>query len=153
MIKISKLADYSTVIMNFLSADPEACFSASLIAEQVHVALPTVSKVLKLLNEADLVSSTRGTHGGYRLARAPELISVAQVIEAIDGRTGMTDCCRAKNVCSNDGVCELRGNWQYISQIINDFLANVSLVDMAKPLHAFTLRDGLCRIEKMADSQ
>lgn len=147
MIKISKLADYATVIMNFLSANPAACFSASVIALRVHVAPPTVSKVLKLLNEADLVSSTRGTHGGYQLARAPELISVAQVIEAIDGRTGMTDCCRAKDLCGNDGVCELRGNWQYISQIINNFLANVSLADMAKPLHSMKV------FQKMAEGK
>ncbi len=134
MIKISKLADYATVIMNFLSADPNNCFSASMIAESVHIAAPTVSKVLKLLNEAELVCSTRGIHGGYQLARAPELINVAQVIEAIDGRAGMTDCCRARDLCGNDAVCALRGNWQYISQMINDFLVNVSLADMAKPL-------------------
>lgn len=147
MIKISKLADYATVIMNYLSAHPSDSFSASVIAEQVHLALPTASKILKLLNEAELVSSTRGIHGGYQLARAPELISVAEVIEAIDGRAGMTDCCRAKDLCGNDNVCELRGNWQYLSRTINDFLANVSLVDMAKPLQ------GLRVIQKMAESK
>lgn len=153
MIKISKLADYATLVMNFLSTQPESCFSASVVAEAVHLALPTVSKLLKLLHEANLLSSTRGTHGGYRLARAPELISVAQVIEAIDGRTGMTDCCRAKTACSQDGVCELRGNWQYISQIINEFLANVSLVDMAKPLQTLAWRDGLSPLKEMAESK
>lgn len=147
MIKISRLADYATVIMNFLGAHPEACFSASMIAEQVRITLPTVSKILKLLNEADLLLSTRGTHGGYQLARPPELISVSEVIEAIDGRHGMTDCCRAKNLCGNDSTCELRGNWQYISQIINDFLGNVSLVDMGKPLQNLRV------LQKMAERQ
>jgi FeS assembly SUF system regulator len=147
MIKISKLADYATVIMNFLSARSTEYLSASVIAEQIHVAIPTVSKILKLLNEAGLLTSTRGIHGGYRLARPPELINVAQVIEAIDGRTGMTDCCRAKDLCGNDGVCDLRGNWQYISQIINDFLANVSLVDMGKPLQNMSV------LQKMAEQK
>ena len=134
MLKISKLADYATVIMHWLSMHNDDCFSATVISEQVGIATPTVSKVLKLLNDAGLVTSTRGAQGGYHLSQSSECVSLADIISAIDGRPAMTECSHANGQCQYDHHCELRGNWQYINKVIYQLLDDLSLCDMTKPL-------------------
>lgn len=130
MLKISKLADYATVIMHWLSRHDAERFSAAAISEQVGIAMPTVSKLLKLLNNAELVTSTRGAHGGYHLSRSVEKISLADIISAVDGRPAMTECSHDSGHCQLDEQCELRGNWQHINKMIYQFLDQLSLRDM-----------------------
>ena len=85
MLRISKLTDYGTVVLAHLAANQATVCSAADVAEATGVAPPTVSKLLKALARADLVTSTRGANGGYRLARPPQDISAADVIDALDG--------------------------------------------------------------------
>lgn len=134
MIKISKLADYGTVIMDFLASNPEERYSAALIAKAVHISIPTVSKILKLLNEAGLVNSLRGVNGGYQLSRLPEQISLTEIITAIDGKPAMTECSKGTDICALDRVCHLRGNWRFINHLILSIFSNLSLADMSRPL-------------------
>lgn len=133
MLKISKLADYSTVIMSFLARNPGQLFSASLISHKTAIAVPTVSKVLKLLHEAKLLTSLRGVNGGYQLAKEPQNISLAEIINAIDGVTAITQCSKGSNICDHDQICHIRGNWQRINHLISNILQEFSLADMSKP--------------------
>ena len=71
MLRISKLTDYGTVILACLASQPDRLWTAAEVAERTHVGLPTVSKLLKKLQRSGLVISTRGSHGGYQLARPP----------------------------------------------------------------------------------
>jgi len=135
MIKISRLADYATVIMSFLATNAGERFSATQVASETRISTPTVSKILKLLNEANLVNSERGVNGGYQLLNRPEKISLAAIITAIDGRPAMTECSKEEdNCCDRDTICELRGNWQLISRVIFNALDSLSLADMSRPL-------------------
>ena len=85
MLRIGKLTDYATVILATLAADRARLQNAGTLAERTHIAAPTVSKLLKQLHRAGLVNSTRGTHGGYQLARDPEAISAAAILDALEG--------------------------------------------------------------------
>jgi len=134
MLKISKLADYATVIMNFLAIRPEQVFSAAEIARQIQVAVPTVSKVLKLLSEAGLLISARGASGGYQLSKSAAEISLIEVITAIDGSPAITECSQKHKICSQESVCAVRHNWRLINQVIMSALRGLSLADMTKPL-------------------
>ena len=69
MLRVTKLTDYATVVLTALAARPDAVLSASELAEQAGLEIPTVAKVLKPLAQAGLVEGFRGAHGGYRLAR------------------------------------------------------------------------------------
>lgn len=133
MIKISRLADYGTVILSQLAGNNQK-FSANQIAEETQLPIPTVSKLLKLLNEAKLVTSSRGVNGGYQLSRAPQKISMAEVIYAIDGELAMTECSKGVLNCTRTEFCGLRHNWQYINYMIVMLLQQVSLADMNQPL-------------------
>ncbi|WP_100623164.1 SUF system Fe-S cluster assembly regulator [Candidatus Coxiella mudrowiae] len=133
MLKISRLADYATMVMTILASRQER-FSAAKIARVTPLSMATVSKVLKLLNESKLVNSERGVNGGYQLARSPEAISISEIITAIDGKPAMTECSRAENRCEHDTVCGLRNNWQLINGLVFEVLDSLNLADMKKPL-------------------
>lgn len=134
MLKISKLADYATVIMNHLALHPNDMFSAVEMAKQLYIPMPTVSKLLKQLLAAHLVSSTRGAEGGYRLARPAQQIPIIEVIAAIDGQLALTECSMHGKICMQDSVCAIRNNWRLVNQMIVSFLQNLTLADMSVPL-------------------
>jgi FeS assembly SUF system regulator len=132
-MKLGKLTDYATVIMTALAEAPETLRPVSELAQATRIAEPTVSKVMKALARAGLVQSERGAHGGYRLSRSPERISVADVVRALEGPIGLTACSVHGEQCSIDPHCRVRGNWRLISVAIEKALASVSLADMATP--------------------
>lgn len=135
MLRISKLADYGTVVMVYLAKCSQPLCNARDIALHTHLAVPTVSKILKRLATAGLLSSVRGVNGGYRLQREARDISVAQIIYAMDEARGLTECsAHHHNECSLQGVCHIQGNWRLISQSIESALNSVSLEALAMPL-------------------
>jgi len=136
MLRLSKLTDYATVILSFMARDKEHAHTATEIAETTGIALPTVSKILKLLVKAKVLMSTRGAKGGYALARNPEKISVATVISALEGPIALTECSISRQGCEQASGCDIRGNWSLINQTIHDALESVTLADLIKPLVA-----------------
>jgi FeS assembly SUF system regulator len=132
------LSDYATLAMTVLSGmaaarDPEAVISAQDLAERAHLELPTVSKLLKQLAHANLVVSFRGVNGGYRLARAADRITIAEVVTAMEGPIGMTECSAHAGLCGHEPHCGVRVNWQRINQAIAQALDSVTVADMIKP--------------------
>ena len=91
MLKISRLTDYGTVVLALLATHQAGVCSAADVAQATGIAPPTVSKLLKLLARAELVASTRGANGGYQLAREPQDISAASVIDALEGPVSITE--------------------------------------------------------------
>jgi len=132
MLRVSKLTDYATVIMTVL-ADAADVLSAQDVAARARLELPTVSKLLKQLAHAGLVDSFRGVNGGYRLAHAPAQITIAQIVTAMEGPIGMTECSAHVGLCDHESHCGVRVNWQRINQAIAHALASVTLADMLKP--------------------
>lgn len=133
MLRLSKLTDYGTVIMTYMARSPAAVHTAREIADQIRVALPTVSKLLKLLAQEGLLQSYRGASGGYRLARAPTAISVAEIIRALEGPIGLTECSSSPGVCHQETVCPIRPNWQSINRAILATLERITLAEMVQP--------------------
>ena len=133
MLRVSKLTDYATVVMTVLAAAPDCVHSAQDLADKARLELPTVSKLLKSLAHADLVESFRGVNGGYRLARAPERISIADIVIAMEGPIGMTECSAHTGMCGHEPHCGVRVNWQRISHAIAGALASVTIADMLHP--------------------
>lgn len=132
MLRISKLTDYGTVLLAHLATRQVAVCSAAEVAEATGIALPTVSKLLKSLARAGLVNSTRGANGGYRLARAPQEISAADVIDALEGPVSITECSASDSDCEHEGVCSVGGAWQRINVAIRGALKDVTLNDLVR---------------------
>ena len=132
MLRISKLADYSTVVMSYLARDPERMHNARDIMEHTQIALPTISKILKILAKSGLLRSHRGVNGGYSLMIAPDKISIAQILAAMEGNLALTECSGHHSHCSIESICHIRTNWRSISQIVQESLKKVTLADMLR---------------------
>jgi FeS assembly SUF system regulator len=133
MLRVSKLADYATVVMGDLATHAERHRSAAEIAARTGIALPTVSKVLKRLAHAGLVSSVRGHGGGYRLAHAARAITVAHIVRSIEAPVGITECGAGAGVCAQEAQCAIRPGWQRINRTILKVLENMTLADLTAP--------------------
>ncbi len=132
MLRISKLTDYGTVVLARLAESPEALSSAADVADSTRIAQPTVSKLLKSLGRAGIVESVRGAHGGYRLARPPESITAADVIDALEGPVSITECSAADSHCEHEPVCNVGSAWKRINLAIRNALDEVTLSDLSR---------------------
>ena len=131
MLRISRLTDYATVILAALAGEPGRVQTAAALAAQTHIAAPTVSKLLKQLQRAGLVASTRGLHGGYQLARAAADISAAAILDALEGPLTLTDCSAGHGHCGIEDTCRVGRVWQRLNLAIRRALYDVSLAQLA----------------------
>jgi FeS assembly SUF system regulator len=130
MLRVTKLTDYATVLLTALAEAPGRVHSAAELAERSHLEPTTVSKVLKPLAHAGLVVSFRGASGGYRLARAPSQISLFEIVEAMEGRLGMTECSGEHSSCEHQPHCGVQGPWRRINDVVAEALQGMSLAQM-----------------------
>lgn len=135
MLRISKLMDYGTLMLTHMAIAPKKVYSASGLAASLGLGQATVSKILKMLGQNGLVNSTRGSKGGYSLARSPEQINIAQIIDALDDQPfGLTECTATPGVCSVEADCHIRTNWEKINSVVRKTLEGVTVADMVGPV-------------------
>jgi FeS assembly SUF system regulator len=130
MLRVTKLTDYATLVLATLAEAPARVHSAAELAERARLELPTVSKVLKPLAHAGQVTGFRGASGGYKLARAPEKILLIEIVEAIEGKLGLTECSGEHSHCEYEPHCGTRGRWHKVNEVIAGALRGVSLLEM-----------------------
>jgi FeS assembly SUF system regulator len=131
MIRISKLTDYATVLLAALARAPAQRFPAATLARQTQIGAATVSKVLKQLQRAGFVQSTRGLHGGYQLARPAADISAAAILDALEGPVAVTDCSAGRGHCELEPTCQVGRAWQRVNLMIRRSLYDISLAELA----------------------
>ena len=136
MLRISKITDYGIVLLTELARGaPGELHAARALAESAQLPLPVVSKTLKALTRRGLLVSHRGAKGGFSLARDPGRIAVAEVIDALEGPVGLTECSIAAGECTREAICGVREPWQHINLVIVQALRQVTLADLiARPL-------------------
>ena len=136
MLKLAKLTDYGIVLLSYMAHDPrETAQTARELADKSGLPLPTVSKVLKSLSRSGLLLSHRGKHGGYSLAREPRLISVADMLEALEGPLSLTECATdAAVACDIQPSCPVQSNWKVINRAVLEALSRVTLSEMTTPV-------------------
>lgn len=132
-MRLSSLADYAVVMMS--AAARHGCgarLSAASLSEETGVPVPTAQKVMHQLARAGLLGSLRGTGGGFKLTRPPAAISLADIIEAIEGPIAMTTCVdEQREHCALDGHCQTKPHWGAINGAVRGALAGVSLTTLA----------------------
>src|SRR5688500_11982559 len=133
-MRLTSLADYAVVMMTAAARHGgEARLSATLLAEETGVPLPTAQKLMGRLASAGLLSSSRGTGGGFRLAREARGISLADIIEAVEGPIAMTACVDDKrNDCALDGHCQVKPHISAVNGALRGALQSVTLASLAE---------------------
>lgn len=132
MLRLSKKADYALIAMKHLAQHSgTASTSAREIAEQYDIPIELMAKVLQRLVRIGLLVSTQGTRGGYALSRPSGLITIADVIQAIDGPLTVTACSTEKVDCEQYGKCSIRDPLWQIKERIVEALGTVTIAEMA----------------------
>lgn len=134
-MRLSNMADYAVVTM---SAAARHCggarTSATELAEETGIALPTTQKLVSLLSKSGLIKSSRGSGGGIQLARPAAAISLADIVEAIEGPIAVTNCvAEAAQDCVLEHSCAVKPHWAPVNNAIRGALDAVSLDSLARP--------------------
>ena len=132
MLRVTRLTDYATVVLTVLATRPGVVLSAVELADAAGLEVPTVAKVLKPLAQAGLVEGFRGAGGGYRLVRDAADISLVEIVEAMEGPLGMTECSLHAGNCGIEQSCGVRANWRRINDVVARALRGVTLAQMAE---------------------
>jgi Rrf2 family protein len=137
MLRLTKKADYSLIALKHFAARQRAvdhalgaALSATEVADASGIPLPILSKLLQRLGKTGFLVSAYGTNGGYRLAREPRLISVLEVIRAIDGPIVLANCFTHEIGCGHEGRCTVKRPLRRIHEGILRLLDSVSIEDM-----------------------
>ena len=137
MFKVNKLTDYATVLLIDI-AKADGVRPTQRIANRTGIPLPTVAKIMKSLNRAGLVASTRGSSGGYTLGRPADKITVADVIQAVEGPIALTACADTSDEhCGIESSCPVSGKWNRVNMAVRSALEEVTLADMVAEVDAF----------------
>jgi FeS assembly SUF system regulator len=134
-MRLSSLADYAVVMMSAAArhCGGAARLNATLLAEETGVPLPTAQKLVSRLSSAGLIESTRGTGGGFRLSRPPSAISLADIVEAVEGPIQLTSCVEgSRHDCAIEGACQVRPHWGVVNEAVRGALAGVSLAHLSR---------------------
>jgi FeS assembly SUF system regulator len=137
MIILSKLADYGVIIATHLALAPDRQMTAASLADETRLPRATVAKILKALAHAGIVAGARGAAGGYRLARPCSAIAISEIIAAIDGAIGVTQCSIHVPSCDRSNYCPTRPHWRRINEAVGTALSAISLAEMVAPQVAF----------------
>jgi FeS assembly SUF system regulator len=131
MIRITRQTDYGIILLAYLASRPaELVLTARDAAKECRLPVPMVSKILKTLAREGILTSHRGVKGGYSLARVPERITVGDIIGALEGPIGMTECSSNPGSCEQEPLCPVKINWQRISLVVRGALEEISLSEM-----------------------
>lgn len=138
MIKLTKLADYAVVLMSTMAEHPDKVHAAADVARGTHIPGPTAAKILGTMARAGLLTSHRGLKGGFSLAMAPQDITVADVIRAVDGPIALTDCVEhGTGDCDILDSCRVRGYWHKINGAVTAALESMTLAEISSPMPTY----------------
>ena len=131
MIRLTNLADYAVVLMCDLAVSDHR-LNAQDLSGSTGLPVPTVSKILNALARANILDSKRGIGGGFALSRPATALSVAHIVEAIDGPIALTTCMEQGKVsdCAINHMCQLRPRWQVINRSLRAALESVKIADL-----------------------
>jgi FeS assembly SUF system regulator len=133
-VKLSSLADYAVVMMSAAARHCGATcrLNATTLAEETGLPLPTVQKLVSKLSSAGLLESARGTGGGFRLARPAAAITLADIVEAVEGPIALTACVDGgKHDCCVEETCRVKPHWNVVNGAVKGALAGVSLASLS----------------------
>jgi FeS assembly SUF system regulator len=130
VLRISKLADYGTVVIAHIAREATCLHSAKDIAIATHIKRPTVNKLLKLFTKNGLLKSQSGRYGGYSLSLDAKQISLIDIIYAVEGKMALTVCSDHNGRCELESVCQIQSSFQAINHAIHDTLKNINVAHL-----------------------
>ena len=132
-MQITRQADYAVRAVLYLALlGPDRRAATSQIAENQQIPPSFLAKIVSQLSVAGLLQTSRGARGGVSLARAPESISILDVVEAIDGPILLNECVANSHGCHFDSECSMRSTWLDMQDVLVTRLKSKTFADFVK---------------------
>jgi FeS assembly SUF system regulator len=131
MVKISKMVDYSVLVLCQLAVDKAEPWSASRLADKLGLNQPTLAKICRLLAKSGILSASRGAQGGYLLDKQPEAISLYSVMVAVEGEGHLVNCSKQGDTCACFSHCHLQATWGEINAEIKAIFQDKTIASFA----------------------
>ena len=132
-MRLSHLADYAVVLMTAAARRPAGSrLSATELSGDTGVPLPTTQKLMGQLATSGLLTSARGASGGFALAKGPSEITLADIVEAVEGPIAMTVCSEGRTDCALDAHCRVKPHMGVVGNAVRGALGAVSLTELAR---------------------
>jgi FeS assembly SUF system regulator len=133
-MRLSSLADYAVVMMAAMARHCGGVrTNAAVLADETGIPAPTVQKLVSRLSSAGLLKSVRGAGGGFRLARPAAMITLVEIVEAIEGPIALTSCVETgRHDCSLEGHCAVQPHWPVVNAAVRGALAGIPLTSLAR---------------------
>jgi Rrf2 family protein len=134
MFKLSKKVEYGLIAVKHMAMPGEECTSsAKVIAEKYKIPYDLLSKILQKLKKQGILSSVQGTHGGYKLTKKPDELTLAEIFNAIEGESYILDCGKHEDseACSIYETCILSSPLKKIQRQINSYFNSTTLAEIA----------------------
>lgn len=133
-MRLSNMADYAVVVMG---AAARHCggtrTSATALANETGIALPTVQKLVSILSKANLLRSVRGAGGGIQLSRPAAAITLADIVEAVEGPIALTGCVDGQTChCAIEPDCTVKPHMNVVNMAVRGALADVKLTSLVQ---------------------
>ncbi len=127
---ISTKAQYGLrALVEIANADGQSV-ALKYVAERQDISQHYLEQIASNLRRAGFIRSVRGAFGGYKLARAPELISALEVVEVMEGSIAPVSCIEDSSSCSHANSCGTESLWRRVDSAIRDVLGNATLKDL-----------------------
>jgi Rrf2 family protein len=128
MFRISRRLDYGLQLMVALASQPDNHpQSTAALADQLKIPLPFLHQIGHMLMQAGLIKASPGPHGGIRLNRSPESITLLQVVEILEGSVSL----HPSQDCEDDGIrnddCTTQMTWDMLQDKVVDYLRSITL--------------------------
>ena len=144
MLRLNRMTDYAIVVLGALAHRHGEVLATAQIASLTGLTQPTVAKVAKRLQACKLLETKRGVNGGYQLIGNPADLSLAMIIEAVEGPIAVNDCVEgAQDPCMVGNCCFMSQNWNRVNLAVRSALNDVSLKDLIDPAQLFAPADEL----------
>ena len=139
MLRLNRMTDYAIVVLGALAHRQGEVLATAQIASLTGLTQPTVAKVAKRLQSCDLLETRRGVNGGYQLTGDPATMSLAAIIEAVEGPIAVNGCVDgAQDPCAVSNCCFMSNQWNKVNGTVRAALDSVSLADLIDPSQLFT---------------
>lgn len=140
MLSLTKKTEYGLMALIHLSRDGNGCCSAREISDNCHIPLPLLMNILKVFAQHDIVSSTRGINGGYKLSIPSHQLSLLRIVQVLEGSVKLVQCITDQgekvgfeNMCELTGCCSIRSPLLKIHEEFEHFLDNITVARIGGP--------------------
>jgi len=130
-MKLSARSRYATrLLLDLALNEDDKPLRTTILSASTGITVQFIEQIIRPLKKAGLIRSVRGATGGHILDKAPETVTVGEIVRIMEGGIHLTDCVNDKSICSRSASCRTRQVWQRASRVLEEELDSITLAEL-----------------------